>query len=116
LKFIHRFSKKVSCVFETPDTPPERGTIHDREIVWTGQPKRKHLTEYIAFQNEANRVLSNFWDMKLMHCFRIAKNKWQFWAYEPNKAPRLIKVGDEPEEPFSETNHSCIFDSDEGED
>jgi hypothetical protein len=113
MKFIHRFSKTVSCVCEIPDTPPEPGTVHDREIVWKGRPKKKHLSQYIAWQNELNRLLaSEIWHLKLMHCFRIAKNKWQFWCYEPGQAPKLVKIGSEPEEPYSEATHMGVFDAD----
>jgi hypothetical protein len=114
MTFIHKFSRSVTCRCEVEDTPPEPGTVTvtDREIFWQGQPKKKHLGAYIQWQNEVNRILSAEWGMKLMHCFRIAKNRWQFWCHEPNQPPVLVKVGNEPEMPYSEATHNCVFDAD----
>jgi hypothetical protein len=111
--FIHRFSKSVSCVCEIADEPPEPGILHDRQILWKGQPKRKHIRTYVAWQNEINRMLSSEWQMKLMHCFRVAKGKWEFWCYEPNHAPKLEKIGSEPEQPYCEATHVGAFINDD---
>jgi hypothetical protein len=113
LTFIHKFSRTVQCRVEISDEVPEPGTIGDREIFWSGRPKKKHVDEYLRFQHELNRTLADSWNRKLLLCFKVSKNSWQFWSYSPGEAPRLEKVGNEPEMPYTETNHYGVFSADE---
>jgi hypothetical protein len=93
--FIHRFSPTVSCTIEIGDNPPETATIDDRNVVWEGKPKPKHVPEYMRWCHEVNRQLANEWDKKIMQVFMISETKREFWAYEPGNPPKRLSEANE---------------------
>jgi hypothetical protein len=100
--FVHKFSRTVSCTLEIEDTPPEKGVQHEFNVVWDGDPKPKHMREYIRWMNEVNRQLADEWQMKLMQVFLVTPNPSQaeIWEYEPGKPPRRANdpPADSPEQ------------------
>ena len=114
--FIHRFSKTVSCNCEVPESPPPPGSVTGRVIVWMGQPKKKHVREYVLWQHTVNRELADSWGIRLMHCYRVEKNRWEFWTYAPGEPPRRDKISDEePSQPYTECDHLGVFDTNANE-
>ena len=90
MTFIHRFSRSVSCTLEITDEPTEPGTSHIKDVVWTGRPKSKHLTEYVYWMHSVNSHLADLWQMKIMYAVQSSPAVWEFWGYEPGKPPKRI--------------------------
>jgi hypothetical protein len=99
MKFVHRFSARVTCTLEIMDDPPEAGVSHMRGCVWSSQPKRKHLTEYLFWMHSVNSHLANLWKKKIGYLVQRSNSSWEFWNYEPGKPPKRV-----PTDEFSETN------------
>jgi hypothetical protein len=49
MKFVHRFNRKLQCEIEVADDPPPKGQMFVLDVQWTGQPKQKHLREYMRW-------------------------------------------------------------------
>jgi hypothetical protein len=90
MTFIHRFSSSVQCEVTVRDEPPEADQNHVLHVEWTGQPKRKHLLEYIRWMNEVNRFLADRWNLSILHVFQLKPDPktWQLWSYKPGQPPR----------------------------
>lgn len=86
--FVHRFSPKLSCTYEVPDSGWGQKIIRAKpHIVWHGEPKPKNWSEYVSWINEVNEQLANEWNQRLMHCFKHG-GELEVWCYEPGKPPR----------------------------
>jgi hypothetical protein len=90
VKFIHRFSRSVTCAVEIADELPERGVSHIRNVVWSGNPKKRHLAEYIFWMHALNAHLSDLWQEKIMYVVQRSPRNWEFWDYEPGKPPKRL--------------------------
>jgi hypothetical protein len=90
VKFIHKFSARVTCTLKVLDDPPEPGVSHVEGCVWSRQPKRKHLVEYVYWMHSVNSHLANFWQKKIGYLIQRPHGIWEFWVYEPNKPPRRV--------------------------
>jgi hypothetical protein len=66
VKFVHKFSRSLSCQVVVCDEPPEKGQTHVQSVEWIGQPKRKYLPEYLRFCHVMNRHLADQWQMSIL--------------------------------------------------
>jgi hypothetical protein len=90
MKFIHRFSRSLSCEMTVADEPPLGGEFHIRNVAWTGRPKPKHVREYVRWIHVVNEHLANLWGFKLMHAVQVEPRLWELWGYEPGKPAKLL--------------------------
>jgi hypothetical protein len=88
--FVHKFSSSVSCTLQVEDGPPAGGKQFERNLVWDGDPKPRHLREYVRWTNEVNRQLADEWNIKIMQCFMITPTQAEIWCYEPGKPPKVV--------------------------
>lgn len=99
MKYIHKFNSKLSCEVEVFDgPPPSKGERHIINIQWTGQPKKKHMAEYIRWMHIVNDRYAKQWNMRIMHIFQggPSPKDWEFWGYAPDEPPKRIRI------PFSQ--------------
>ena len=95
MKFIHRFSRSLSCEMTVADEPPPGGSLHVRDVEWTGRPKPKHIREYVRWCHVVHEHLANLWGLKLMHAVQVEPRLWELWGYQPSKPAKLLdKVRD----------------------
>jgi hypothetical protein len=81
VRFIHKFSRSLSCKMLVSDTPPKKGQPHIQEVEWTGRPKPKHLREYIRFCHVVNSHLAAHWQISLLHVVQTSPTLWEAWEY-----------------------------------
>lgn len=77
---------------EVMDCPPQTGSNHVLSVVWSGNPTKNVVRPYIGWMNSVNKLLSDEWNVKLMHVFLIAHDRLETWSYEPGKPPQKIDV------------------------
>jgi hypothetical protein len=58
MKFVHRFSRSASCEMMVSDEAPSKGKNHIQELKWNGQPKLKHLREYVRWSHAVREHLA----------------------------------------------------------
>jgi hypothetical protein len=92
MKFIHRFTRSIICEVRVDDDPPAKGKTHTLNFVWSRFPKPtpRFARQYVAWICSINQILADRWSMKLMHCVEVGPDIWEFWLFEPGKAPRRI--------------------------
>ena len=76
------------------DQPPAPGERHIQNIEWTGQPKPKHVHEYIRWRHVVNAHLAELWNFRIMEGIETAPRTWEFWGYAPGEAPKLLQKVD----------------------
>jgi hypothetical protein len=92
MTFTHVFSRRVRCTITTTDEPPAQGEAHVVKCEWTELPKPKHVREYVRWICEVNRYLADKWNDSIMHAVEVSPRTWEFWHFEPGKAPVLAEV------------------------
>jgi len=92
MTFTHIFSRRVRCTVTTTDEMPAAGQVHIIGCEWTEPPRPKHLREYIRFICEMNRHLADKWNGSIAHAVQVGPRTWEFWHFEPSKAPVLAEV------------------------
>jgi hypothetical protein len=90
MTFTHRFSRSLSCSMTVTDQPPVGGERYLQKIEWSGRPKPKHAREYIRWCHVVHSHLADHWGLRLMHAVQISPTLWEFWAYAPGQAPKLV--------------------------
>lgn len=90
LRFIHHFSRELSCELQVPAQPPGPGQPLTIQSQWTGRPKPKHLKTYRRWVLLTNQTLADQWGRRLLYALGIAPNRTEFWAFEPGHAPKLL--------------------------
>jgi hypothetical protein len=91
MKYVHRFTRSLSCEVEVADQPPPQGTNHILAIVWDGQRKAKHHPEYLRWMHFIHSDCANRWNKKFMQAVQLPDQSWQFWVYVPGQAPRRLE-------------------------
>lgn len=91
LRFIHRFSRSVSCEITLPDTPPLSGAFVMLPCGWIGKPKRRHLPIYRRWILFVSQSLADRWGQKLLYALGVSANQTELWEFEPGLAPRLVE-------------------------
>jgi len=90
VKFVHGFSRSLSCEVVVCDEPPDKGQSLVQSVEWIGQPKRKHLPEYLRFCHVVNSHLADLWQMSILQLLHTSPTNWEAWKYRPGQAPKRI--------------------------
>ena len=88
MKFVHKCSRSLSCEMVVCDEPPEKGQSHIQSVEWIGQPKRKHLPEYLRFCHVVNSHLADHWQMSILQLVQPSPTNWESGEYRPGQAPK----------------------------
>jgi hypothetical protein len=70
------------------DEPPEQGQSLVQSVEWIGQPKRKHLPEYLRFCHVVNAHLADLWQMSILQLPQTSPTNLEAWEYRPGQAPK----------------------------
>jgi hypothetical protein len=99
MRYVHRFSRTVSCEIEVTEDPPAKGASHVLSVEWTGNRKKSHIPEYMRWMHLVNQKCAEKWKLKLMHVFQKSPNPgdWEAWGYEPGKPPVKVELPLKPE-------------------
>jgi hypothetical protein len=90
MKFIHRFSRSLSCEMTVRDEAPAPGQSHVKSIEWIGQPKPKHVAEYRQWVLHTTSILAERWNVSILYGLGVGPKCTEFWQFEPGKAPKLL--------------------------
>src|SRR5260221_12735985 len=77
MKFVYRFSCSVIREMMVSDEPPPKGTNHIHELKWSGQPKLKHLREYVRWSHVVNEHLAKLWNLSLIQFDQVGPDLWE---------------------------------------
>jgi hypothetical protein len=92
LRFVHRFSRSVSCEMRVTDQPPASGETFQAACQWTGPgPKPKHIPAYRQWILYTTQLLADRWQKRLLYALGVAPNRTEVWAFEPGSVPKLLK-------------------------
>jgi hypothetical protein len=86
MTFAHRFSNSLSCTLTVED-----GKNLVRSIEWTGEPKPKHLGEFVRFMHLVNREIADTLGVAISYEVESGP-RVECWLYEPFRVPRLEKT------------------------
>jgi hypothetical protein len=96
LRFIHRFSRTLSCEFQIPAAPPAPGQLLSPTCCWSGRPKPKHIPAYRQCALLVHQSVADQWQQRILYALGIAPDRTEIWPFEPGEPPKLlgkIKVG-----------------------
>jgi hypothetical protein len=92
LRFVHHFSRSVSCEMQVADQPPDSGETFPAVCQWSGPgPKPKHIPAYRQWILYTTQLLADRWQKRILYGLGVAPNRTEFWAFEPGAAPKLLK-------------------------
>jgi hypothetical protein len=92
LRFIHRFSRTLSCELHIAAQPPDPEKILSPVYVWTGgRPKKKHVKEYRQWALLVHQRLADQWQQSILYALGIPPNQMELWSFESHRSPKLLK-------------------------
>lgn len=91
LKFIHRFSSRLSCELQIPATPPGKGQLLLPTCCWSGCPKPKHIPAYRQWALLVHQHLADQWQQRILYGLGTTPNRTELWYFEPGSSPKLLK-------------------------
>jgi len=84
------FGGGITCEVKISETFPEKGKTHIVEHQWSRHPNKNIVRPYVAWMNTVNQQMANQWGQRLMHCYQVGKNLWEFWLYVPGEKPKMV--------------------------
>jgi len=91
LRFIHHFSRSVSCEMFVRDSAPGPGEAFQFHCQWTGQPRPKHFTEYRRWVLHTTQQLAERWQKRIGYALGVSPSCTEFWCFEPGCTPTLLE-------------------------
>jgi len=86
LRFLHKFSRTVSCELRVPDRAPPPGSRNVLSIEWTG-----HNDAYRQWVLATNQILANRWGISMLYALGTHRNRTELWEFTPGGTPKLIE-------------------------
>jgi hypothetical protein len=88
MKFVHRFSRSLSCEMMVSDEPPSKGDRHIQELKWTGRPKPKQIAQYRRWGSVNDRDACPRWNQEILYGLGVSST---CTAFEPGQPPKLVE-------------------------
>ena len=95
LTFKGCFGSGVTATVRVAKSPPTKGESHIRGIIWTGNPRSKHLRRYIEWMNGVNQQLADEWGIKMMHVYQTTPQSLEVWSYAPGEKPCRVDLAND---------------------
>jgi hypothetical protein len=89
LRFVHSFSKGLTCEFKIPDECPRAGRFLKPTITWRGMPKHKNFGTYRTWLFFVFQTLADRWGNRILYALQADPNKVVIWGFTPGQVPHL---------------------------
>lgn len=87
--FQHKFKGGVTATM-TVDDQFAPGSSHIRSIEWSATPKQNIIPEYMRWVHSVNEFMATKIGGRILHVFQLPGDRFESWAYEPNKPAKKI--------------------------